>query len=86
MCPRGDTEYFLEVERIVLDQHLKASLERTAGLRSRAMKQHDLEAADQILAMERTLSLLRRRLRKLAPRTAGPSLASANHQEASVDS
>jgi hypothetical protein len=32
MCPRGDTQYFLEVERIVLYQHLKETLERAAGL------------------------------------------------------
>jgi hypothetical protein len=25
ICPRGDTQYFLDVERIVLDQHLKAN-------------------------------------------------------------
>jgi hypothetical protein len=25
MCPGGDTQYFLEVEWIVLDQHFKAN-------------------------------------------------------------
>jgi hypothetical protein len=65
--PRGDTQYFLEVERLVLDQHLKATLERAAGLRSRAIKQHDMAAMDEVTAMERMVLLLRRRLRTLAP-------------------
>ncbi len=66
MCPRGDTQYFLEVENIVLDQHLKTTLERAAGLRSRAMAQHDIAAVDQASEMERVVLQLRRRLRKLA--------------------
>jgi hypothetical protein len=70
MCPSGDTQYFLKVERIILDQHLKASLERTAGLRTRAIMQRDIAAADDVAEMERMLSLLRRRLRKLRSQTA----------------
>lgn len=32
MSPRGDNQYVLEVKRILLDQHLKETLERAAGL------------------------------------------------------
>lgn len=58
----GDMRYFLEVERIVLDEHLKAALERTAGLRSRAINNRDLAAIEQVRALEKTVALFRRRL------------------------
>lgn len=85
MCPRGDTQYFLKVEGIVLDQHLKASLERTAGLRTRAIMQRDNAAADDVAEMERMLSLLRRRLRKLTSQTARRTSRTRNQEGVAID-
>jgi hypothetical protein len=85
MCPRGDTQYFLKVERIILDQHLKTSLERTAGLRTRAIMQRDIAAADEVAEMERMLSLLRRRLRKLTSQTARQTSGTRNREGAAID-
>jgi hypothetical protein len=84
MCPRGDTQYFLEIERIVLDQHLKAALERAAGLRSRAIRQHDVAAADEVTQMERIVLSLRRRLRKLTPQTAQQGATSRSQRRVDI--
>ena len=62
---RGDTQYFLEVERILVDQQLKAAQERACVLRSRATGQRDTEAAERATAMTNLLITLRRRLNRL---------------------
>jgi hypothetical protein len=85
MCSRGDMQYFLKVERIILDQHLKTSLERTAGLRIRAIMQRDIVAADEVAEMERMLSLLRRRLRKLTSQTARRTSGARNREGVAID-
>ena len=53
MNSRGDTQYFFEVERMVLEHQLKAALQRTAALRARALQ------------LERILLHSQRRLNKL---------------------
>jgi hypothetical protein len=65
MNSRGDTQYFFEVERMVLEHQLKAALQRTAALRARAARQNDFSGAEQALQLERILLHSQRRLNKL---------------------
>jgi hypothetical protein len=65
MNPRGDMQYFFQVERMVLEHQLKAALKRTAALRARAAKQKDFSCADQALQLERILLYSQRRINKL---------------------
>ena len=54
MCPRGDTPYFLEVERIVIDQHFKANMKPAkSGYPSAQDFGRDLEDLNQVRIADR---------------------------------
>jgi len=63
--PHRDTEYFFQVERLVLEQQLKASLQRTAALRVRAARQKDFSGHEQALQLEQLLLQSQRQLNEL---------------------
>jgi hypothetical protein len=65
MVPQRDTQYFFHVERLVLEQQIKASLQRTAALRARAARQRDFPGHEQALQLERILLHSQRRLNEL---------------------
>jgi hypothetical protein len=65
MNPRGDMQYFFQVERMVLEHQLQASLQRTSALRERAAKQKDFSCAEQVTQLQRILLQSQRLLNKL---------------------
>jgi hypothetical protein len=65
MNPHRDTQYFFQVERLVLEQQFKASLQRMAALRARAVRQKDFTGQEQASQLERILLQSQRRLHAL---------------------
>jgi hypothetical protein len=65
MSPRGDIQYFFQVERMVLEHQLNAALQRTSALRARAAKLKDFSGAAQATQLERILLHSQRRLSEL---------------------
>jgi hypothetical protein len=65
MVPHRDTQYFFQVERLLLEQQLKASLQRTTALRARAQRQKDFPGQELALQVERILLHSQRRLNEL---------------------
>jgi hypothetical protein len=65
MNPRGDMQYFFQVERMMLEHQLQASLQRTSALRARAAKQKDFSCAQQVTQLQRVLLQSQRLLNKL---------------------
>ena len=65
MNPRGDMQYFFQVERMVLEHQLKTALKRTTALRARAAKHKDFPCAEQAMQLERILLHSQRRINKL---------------------
>jgi hypothetical protein len=65
MNPRGDMQYFFQVERMVLEHQLQAALKRTSALRTRAAKQKDFSCAEQATQLERILLHSQRRINEL---------------------
>jgi hypothetical protein len=60
------TEYFLEVELIALDESLCRVLDRTMRLRDKALEQHRTEEAEKISRVNKVLVSTRRRLGRLS--------------------
>jgi len=65
MNPRGDMQYFFQLERMVIELQLHAALRRAAGLRARAAKQKDFACAQQVTQFEQILLQSQRQLSKL---------------------
>jgi hypothetical protein len=65
MNPRGDMEYFFQVERMVLEHQLQAALQRTSALRARAARQQNFSCAQQVMQLQRILLQSQRQLNKL---------------------
>jgi hypothetical protein len=65
MSPRGDIQYFFQVERMVLEHQLNAALQRTTALRARAVKVQDFSGAARATQLERLLLHSQRRLSEL---------------------
>jgi len=65
MNPHRDTQYFFQVERMVLEQQLKSALQRMTALRARAARQKDFPGQEQALQLERILLQSQRRLNEL---------------------
>jgi hypothetical protein len=65
MNPHGDTQYFFQVERMVLEHQLQAALQRTTALRARAAKQQDFSCTQQVTQLQRILLQSQRLLSKL---------------------
>lgn len=63
--PRGNMQYFFQVERMVLEHLLKTALQRTSALQTRAAKQQDFSCAQQVTQLQRILLHSQRRLIKL---------------------
>jgi hypothetical protein len=61
----GQTQYFYTVELSALEENLSHSMDRVARLREKAIKRNDLQAADQINQLQRTITVAQRRVTRL---------------------
>ena len=52
----GQAQYFYTVELTALEENLRHSMDRVARLREKAIKRNDLQAADQINQLQRTIA------------------------------
>ena len=75
MSRSGTTEYFLHVEHLLLDEHLKAAQDRTAALKSLAVRQCDIDAIRRVVETKQLIARLRRRLRQLADKPGASKMA-----------
>jgi hypothetical protein len=61
----GQAQYFYTIELTALEENLSHSLDRVARLREKAIKRNDLQAADQINQLQRTITVAQRRVTRL---------------------
>jgi hypothetical protein len=65
MSPRGQSNYFIKVELISLENYLCRTLDRTAELRDQALSHDDLQGADRIRQLQKWIAGIQRSLNKL---------------------
>ena len=65
MSPRRQSNYFVKVELISLDNYLCRTLDRTSDLRDQALRHDDIQGADRIQQLQKFIETIQQRLIKL---------------------
>jgi hypothetical protein len=61
----GQAQYLYTVELTALENNLNHSIDRVARMREKAIKRNDLQAADQIRQLQRSINVAQRRITRL---------------------